>query len=331
MLNLECNKCSSKFTYTKQVFYPSKYKGKICPTCYPKDQPKKSKSELEIFDFISKYFLDAISGYKHDKKYHGKEIDIFIPSKNIGIEFNGLYWHSEDVLLSLNQSPKKDYEKQQFFLNQGIQLINIFEDEWELKKEIVKDRLLHILNIANTKTKIFARKCVVAEIPSKTANAFCQENHIMGRGRSNIRLGLFFENNLVSVMTFSSNNISRKLSNGVELNRFCSKVGYSVVGGAGKLLAYFQKNFNPDKIISYADNRWSLGNLYQSLNFTKVSEGVPNYWYFTKNSLTRIHRFSLRKNLSDDQTLSEVENRKNQGFLRIWDCGSSKWELKKRA
>ena len=144
-------------------------------------------------------------------------------------------------------------------------------------------------------------------------------------------LGLFFENNLVSVMTFSSNNISRKLSNGVELNRFCSKVGYSVVGGAGKLLAYFQKNFNPDKIISYADNRWSLGNLYQSLNFTKVSEGVPNYWYFTKNSLTRIHRFSLRKNLSDDQTLSEVENRKNQGFLRIWDCGSSKWELKKGA
>jgi len=331
LLKLQCVQCSSIFTYTKQIFYPSKYKGEICPTCYPRPQPKKSKAELEIFEFISTYFPDAISGYKHDNKYHGREIDIFIPSKNVGIEFNGLYWHSEDVLLSLNQSPKKDYEKRQFFLNHGIRLINIFEDEWTLKKEIVKDRLAHILNIPDTKIKIFARKCVVTEIDSKTANLFCQENHIMGRGRSNIRLGLFFEKNLVSVMTFSSNNISRKLSDGCELNRFCSKIGYSIVGGAGKLLTYFQKKYNPDKIISYADNRWSAGDLYQTLKFTKTNDGVPNYWYFLPNDLIRIHRFSLRKQSTDDQSLTEAENRKNQGFLRIWDCGSSKWELKKGA
>ena len=149
----------------------------------------------------------------------------------------------------------------------------------------------------------------------------------MGNGRSNLRYGLFHNDELVSVMTLSKSNISRKVKEW-EINRFSSLLGYTIVGGASKLFSHFIKQESPEIVVSYADNRWSRGDLYATLGFERVSEGTPNYWYIPRNSAERIHRYTLRKTTTDDQTLTEYENRLNQGFLRIWDCGSSKWVWK---
>ena len=119
-----------------------------------------------------------------------------------------------------------------------------------------------------------------------------------------------------------------------ELYRFCSKTNTSVVGGASKLLNYFIKTYNPKKIISYADRRWSAGNLYEKIGFKKVSDTPPNYWYFGRgNSYKRHHRFGFAKHTLSkkleifDPNLSEWENMKANGWDRIWDCGSIKYEL----
>lgn len=319
LLHLGCNKCNHVFSFTKQYFTPSKAFAEMCPSCFPR-QYIQSQGEKDLYDYVKSLCPDAVSSYR--ESYHGKELDIYIPSKNLGIEYNGLYWHSEKVLTSNGKIPTCDFKKYQYFKEKNIRVIGIFSDEWESKQEIVKSRIKSILGAVQQ--RIYARKCKILHVSSKESSAFCQQNHIMGSGRSNIRLGLYYKDQLVSIMTFVNNNLSRK-SNNWEINRFCSIKDSLVVGGASKLFKEFLKIQNPQSVLSYADNRWSLGELYKSLSFEKKSNGTPNYWYFLPNSKTRIHRFSLRKNPQDDPLLTEYQNRKLQGYLRIWDYGSSKW------
>jgi hypothetical protein len=318
-LNLECRTCQSQFQFTKQYFNTDKFRSNLCPTCFPLVKKKTSVGEQELFKFIQSLNIDCYANYRSD--YHGLEIDVFVPSKNIGFEFNGLYWHSESVFLKNNKNPKSDYEKYLYFKDRGIQLIQIYEDEWADRQHIVKSRIQHILG--RTENKIYARQCQVKLIDSTTASKFFNETHIMGNGRSNYRLGLFYHNKLISAMSFSKNNLSRKIQ-GWELNRFSSLCDVSIIGAASKLFKTFVKDIQPDQVVSYSDNRWSLGNLYHSLGFDFVSAGTPNYWYFLPNQ-SRIHRFNLRKNQFDDPDMSEVENRLCQGYNRIWDSGSTKW------
>jgi len=319
-LNLRCNRCDSNFVFTKQYFRLSKITNTICPTCYPRTRPV-SGQELELYQFVKTIRPDAVSGYR--SRYHSKEIDIYIPDLEIGFEYNGLYWHSESVLLHNNRSPKSDHEKLLELQSQGIRLIQIFEDEWINKQDIVKSRITNILG--KTSQKIPARQCCVREISSKEASRFCNSNHVMSAGRSNVRIGLYHADDLVSVMTFSKNNISRKVTTW-ELNRYASKINLSVVGGASKLFCAFLRGYNPDTVVSFSDNRWSDGYLYQQLGFEKINSGAPNYWYTLPNITKRIHRFSLRKTSSDPSNITEHELRRQQGYDRIWDSGSSRWQ-----
>lgn len=318
-LTLQCNKCNTNFEFTAQYFTPSKTFSEMCPACYPR-VVKHSKDESELFEFVQGLVSDAKQG--HRTSYHSFELDIFVPSKNVGIEYDGLYWHSEEVLEFSGKDKARSLTKKNFFSDQGIRVVTIYSDEWALQKDIVKSRLASILGC--TPSRIFARQCQIKEISTEEASAFLKQNHIMGHGRSNVRLGLFYHDKLISVMTFSKSNLSRKVT-GWELNRFASLLDHSVVGGASKLFQFFIKSYTPTTVISYADNRWSEGELYSTLGFSKVSNGTPNYWYFKPPEPQRIHRFTLRKSKADNSNLTEREIRKNQGFLRVWDCGSSKW------
>lgn len=322
-LDLHCNRCGTDFSFTKQYFHLSKITDTICPTCHPRTKTT-SGQEADLYQFIKNLRPDSVSGYR--SHYHSKEIDVYIPDLNLGFEYNGLYWHSESVLMHNNQSPHSDHEKLLEFQSQGIRLIQIFEDEWINKPDIVKSRVANILG--KTTQKISARRCQAKEISSKEASQFCNDNHIMGTGRSNIRLGLHHDDKIVAVMTFSKNNISRKITSW-ELNRYASKIGYSVVGGASKLFTAFLRGHDPSKIVSFSDNRWSDGGLYQQLGFQRINLGTPNYWYTLPNNVKRIHRFNLRKSPSDPKDKTELELRRQQGYTRIWDSGSSRWEWNK--
>lgn len=323
IFQLQCNKCKSIFSYTHQYFRDSKLNIEMCQICFPRLKGT-SKKQQQIAEFIKTITNDVHENITQVLSGQ-KEIDIFVPSKKLAIEFNGLYWHSEKILLSVGKTKTADNDKRKELNSLGFRYIGIMEDEWDNVPEIVKSRLENLLGISK---RVYARKCTISEISSKDASTFCKTNHIQHAGRSNVRYGLYHDNELISVMTFSKSNISRKISEW-EINRFCNKLGHTVIGGASRLFKKFINDHNPDSVISYADLRWSEGELYKNLGFVFMHETVPNYWYVEKNRVHRIHRYTLRKTKEDDQSKTEKELRSEQGFSRIYDCGSSKWIWKK--
>jgi hypothetical protein len=256
--------------------------------------------------------------------------DNIIPQKKLALVYCDLNGHSEeagkDRYYHLNILKK--------YNENGYKLITIFEDEWLNKQEIVKNRLKHILGLETE--RIYARKCIVREIEYKQAKEFINKYHIQGGGNTSyIKMGAFHENELVAIMTFSKPSLAKgrkdQQSEGIfELNRFCtSKI---VIGIAGKLLEYFKRNYEWKEIYSFADRRWSEGNLYEKLGFTKVGYTKPNYFYW-KGELKRHHRFLFRKNVLEkrletfDPNNTEYQNMVDNGWNRIWDCGNIKYKM----
>lgn len=316
-VKIRCKLCNNTFEESIFNIYQRTYKCN-CQTVH-----SRSRGEIEVQDYIKSLISDSFSC---NKKINGKEVDILIDSKNIGIDYNGLYWHSELIL-----SDAKNYHKNKLKIcnENGIKLIQIFEDEWLFKKEIVKSRLKTILNIDNSLI-LHARKCIIKEIDNKIKDEFLELNHLQGKDISGVRLGAFYNDELVSVMTFCHPKLSRgyKHSNKQvwELSRFCTKIGYRISGVASRLLKYFKNNYVWKEIFSYADRRWSEGNIYYKLGFELEKVTDPNYFY-SKDGIHRIHRFALRKPNNLPENISEQNINRLNGFYRIWDCGNLKFKI----
>ena len=230
-LSFKCQKCGIIFQEKLVNVYQRMYK------CKCEIPASRSNKEEELYLYIKKLFdsqnIEIIPNYR----FNNIEIDIYIPHLNIGIEYNGLYWHSEKI-----QKDPINYHinKLKICQNNNIHLIQIFEDEWINKKRIVKSRLKQILGL-NQKNKIYARNCIIKEISSNIKNSFLQKYHLLGDDKSNIKLGAFYNNKLVAVMTFSKGNRakgSKPLEGIWELNRFCSIFSFRIIGIASKLLSF---------------------------------------------------------------------------------------------
>lgn len=293
-----------------------------------------SKGEMEIHEYI-KEITDCDIKTNDRLIISPQELDVVIPSKNIAIEYCGLYWHSE------KRGKDRKYHLNKFnrCLDKGYRLLTIFEDEWNNNKKLVKKKLLHILG-GSKERRVYARKCGIVEIESHIASKFCKENHIQGYTGASIKLGLYYMGELLAVMTFAKPSLSKgnkKGSYGIwELSRYCTKC--NVIGGAGKMFKFFQRNYLWNEIFSFADKRWSDGNLYHKLEFEKMKDTKPNYFYFYKKQnykdYKRYHRFNFRKqelkNKLDtfDPNKTEYENMLMNDWDRIWDCGNMKFVIK---
>jgi len=295
----------------------------ICTICNPVSS-NNSISEKEILNFITNELQ-----YEGNKiKINNKEIDIFITNNNVGIEYNGLYWHS-----TINVNKNYHLNKTELCEKNNIQLLHIFENEWKNKKKIVKSIIKSKLNIIEN--KIYARKCTIININPQTSKKFLNENHIQGNVNSKIKLGLIYNNELVSIMTFGNLRKSlgsKNVNDGYEMLRFCNKLNTQVIGGASKLLKHFIKTYEPKFIISYADRRYSNGELYRKLGFDFVKYTKPNYWYFKPHEYILHHRFKFRKDVlikeGFDSQKTEHQIMSERGYYRIYDSGNMKFILK---
>ena len=306
--NLHCKVCGNDFNYKRNNMKKIQY---ACPFCYPSNR---SIAETQVAEFISKY----IPIYVNDRTIlNGNELDIVVPDKKIAIEYNGLFWHS-DV-----QGKDKHYHinKLNTCNDKGYRLIQIFEDEWENKQRIVKNRLKTILGLSSI--SIGARKCEVREVDNFLAKRFLEKYHIQGYSVASVRLGLFYKNRLVALMTFSKARFNKKCQ--WELVRYCTIGDFSIVGGAGKLLKHFRNNYS-GSIVSYADKRWSDGNLYRSLGFVEEKDSLPAYWYVrdgVRYSRVQFQKHKLSEILETfDENLSESENMTLNGYHKVYDCGN---------
>jgi hypothetical protein len=281
-----------------------------------------SNQELEINEFLKSLGLKTITSSRSIIKPN--QLDIYIPSHNLAIEYNGLYWHSEEFL-------NKDYHLNKTIEceKQDIRLIHIFEDEWLFKQDVVKSRLMNMLGL--TKNKIYGRKCVIKNVTLKESALFLEKNHIQGVVNTSIRIGLYYNEELVSLMCFNKPRLGIGTTyDGYELSRFCNKLNTNVIGGADKLLKYCIKTYQPKEILSYADKRWSQGDLYEKLGFIKSHVNKPNYYYVIGKN--RKHRFGFRKEILrkqgfDTKNKTEHEIMMERKIYRIYDCGTITYKL----
>ncbi len=292
----------------------------ICTTCYP-SLSGTSLVELEIVSFIKQHYSGEM--IQNDRTIlNGQELDIYLPQLNLAIEVDGIYYHSE---ISGNKNKNYHVNKTNICDNKGIRLIHIFDTEWINFSEKIKSLLLNLI-ITNS-NRIFARRCIIKELPSSDCNLFLNHNHLQGEDKSSIRLGLFHNGELVSVMTFGKSRYDKTLE--WEMYRFCNKLNISIVGGANKLFKYFVNRYDPKSIVSFSDNRFFNGNVYGKLGFKFKSNSAPNYFYFNKNRLYSRQKFQKHKlkNILEifDSNLSEWQNMQMNGYDRIWDCGNKKW------
>lgn len=318
---ISCPICNDKSELSKQLLYERNKRNYIvCTNCNPIGFSNRSGYENEICEFLSEININHITNKKIPNKR--TEVDIFLPDFNIGIEINGVYWHNELY------KPKNYHLQKTIDCNEnGISLIHIFEDEWLYKKDVVKSIIIGKLGL--TPNKIHGRKCEIMEINSKLSKSFLNENHIQGNVNSKIKIGLYYNKKLISVMTFSKGRI---LMGGKkdewELNRFCNLLNHNVMGGASKLLNYFIKKYKPNKIVSYSDIRIFDGGMYGKLGFERISQSKPNYWYVVKD--IRQHRFGYRKSIlikeGFDRTKTEKQIMFDRKIYRVYDCGNIRWE-----
>ena len=279
------------------------------------------KAELEIRKFLDENNIKY--SFNNRKILHGQELDIYIPSYNIAIEYNGLFWHTERY----GKDSKYHLNKLENCNKQGIKLIQIFEDEYTNSKELVYSKLMHLLKLDSKYRKIAGRKCTVKVISYQEAAFFLDKNHIQGSTKSSVYLGAIHYDELVGVMTFKKCDND----NNWMLDRFASLNGYICQGIGGKLFKYFIRNYNYKTIISFADRRWTLSdknNLYCNLGFKLDKVLAPEYRYYNAKAAKyqRFHKFNFRKQILHKKygfplTMTELEMARGLGYERIWDCG----------
>lgn len=308
----KCNKCLSEF-----IDHIDDGSDPMCNKCYPSGKSS-SIGERELVNWLISIGVTNI--IQNDTSIlYPKEIDILLPEYNIGIEYNGLYFHSEKKIKDNKYHQKKFLDSRE----KGIRLIQIFSDEWETKQSIVKSRLLHILNKSCTVT--YARKCILKPISKNEYAKFLDNTHIQGSCITKIRIGAFYREQLVAVMGFGQNRSITK-NKGWELLRFAASG--NIPGIAGKLFSYFIKNYQPPSVFSYCDLRWGTGKVYESIGMIKESITTPGYWY-TKDGVHRINRATLMKykllKMGHDNSLTGPKIIESLGYYKLFDAGNYKF------
>lgn len=288
-----------------------------CPLCSCQSSSQESRLKVEL----------ELLGVKVEVriKIEGRfEIDLFLPEYDIGIEVNGVYWHSDHFV-----SSDYHYEKTMMAKRKGIQLLHFWEHElsrnWNLCISMIKSRI-------GFSKRLFARKLEIYEPSSNEAREFLSLNHLQGFCGSKVYVSLRSKrtNKIACLMSFSKPRFNKKYE--WELVRFANHLGITVVGGASRLLSWFTKTYSPTSLVSYANLRYSKGDMYKQLGFSFVKRTKPNYIYVgKKQTITRYsaQKHKLKSLLGDafDETDSETMNMMRNGFKKLFDCGNLLFEL----
>jgi len=285
--------------------------------------PYRSTFEKEIVSYLNEIGITNILTNK--RRIIGKGLDIFLPDHMIAIEYNGIFYH-HDQLSHIDKL--YHYTKFARCERMGIQLISIFSDSWEKKKQVWKDKIKSLL--CKPERKVFSRKTRIVSLSSEETRSILDANHVQGHCYAPICYGLEYSGEILAVMTFSpprGRQTKSYSTNEYELVRYVTSC--SVPGGASKLLSHFIKTHAPNKIYSYSCNSYSSGKLYSVLGFELQTENKAAYWYYHPTTKRSYHRSNFQKKklvaAGYDPLASECDIMYKRGFLRLWNCGTRTW------
>ncbi|HLD91673.1 MAG TPA: GNAT family N-acetyltransferase [Patescibacteria group bacterium] len=290
-----------------------------------------SKTEGIVHNWITSFGFHA-EKLRFKGKTKGKELDIYIPSLNLAIEYNGLHWHSERIPKHA-ENHNYHYDKMKQANEQGIRLITIFEDEWLDRNSQVKNYLKSVLGIYDR--KIYARKCELKEVERSIAAKFLDDHHIQGKTTFKIAFGLYFEDELLGLVTGNIHHRQKGEGTPFVLNRLVFKDGVQILGGASRLvkkLTEYAKDMGYKELISWSDNRYSEGTVYEKCGFKLVEHLLPDYSYVAPD-MTRQSKQSnkkdllLKKGAVGTMANTEKELAMSLELYRIWDCGKKRWSI----
>lgn len=254
------------------------------------------------------------------------ELDIYVPSKNLAIEVNGIYWHSFNH--RTNQFEKnKHLNKHQLCLAKNINLLQIWDTEWNDKQTIIKSMIKSKLGLLQ---KINARECSFGLIDYKPFAKFLNQHHLHGQIPTKWRFALYYKGEVIQVLGFN-----KHAKYGYEISRLATKCGNIIVGGFTKLFKNSVNLLNASSVMTFANKRYSIGNVYKKSGFSLINETKPNYFYVKNHHIyTRIkfQKHKLSKLLPNfNASISEVENMLNNGYRQLWDAGNYQylWMRKK--
>lgn len=286
---------------------------------------QRSKPEDCIAEFLSQYTRVE---RRNRKILAPKEVDIWLPEHRIAIEHHRLYWHSQERVGNLHR------EKWEMATKLGVRLIQIFEDEWLKRRQVVEGRLLALIGECESYN---ARKLTLRNAPNADARALLDLTHTQGVGSATpISIGLYEGGTLVALGVFGQARVGAVApigDNGWEVLRYAS-LG-RVRGGFGKILKAFERETHPDYVVSYCDLRYGDGSLYAATGFTLESITAPDYWWADLKTTTRIPRYAtqkiklakpnhpLHKWYSPDRTEREICEA--AGLKKILGVGNQKW------
>ena len=297
---------------TSSIYHEMEKRGinRRCSTSY-----STTNIEQRIQDLLDEHGIDYI---KNDRNVISPyEIDFYIPSFNLGIECNGLYWHS-------CHRKDKNYHYDKFIRcdDIGIQLLQFWGSDITHKFDIVKSI---ILNKLKKSTSVYARKCTIGMVDGTTTRKFMMTNHIQGYASSTFNIGLYVNDDLVMMLTAGK---SRFDSDRYEIIRVSTKLGMHVIGGFSKLLKYAMMVMETDTITSYCNLLYGNGNVYINNGFTRINDTGVGYFYHKKEIITSRYTVQSKKfknSISYDSSLSEYDNMINNGYFRCFDAGNRKY------
>lgn len=309
-MTFRCTNCNS-------IQYKSLAMLEDTPVCF-ECHPKESKGQLELYEFVKQISPDVMLSDR--SAISPKEIDVYVPSKKFGIEYNGLYWHSKDV----EGDSKRSQAKHDLALKNGISLFHIFEDEWRAKRSIVENMIRHRLGTITV--KVGARKCSVQQLTKNERSEFLNASHLEGDVPSTISWGLWYNKKLVSVLSLRRP-VHNKYADSYEIARFCSSSDIVVPGALSKLLKHaitWVKSKGVSRLMTYVDSRLGNGESYKKAGFSIVSITAPRFWWTDNHD--RYDRFSVKADSKNNITEKQAAQAKNVN--RIYGCSNIVLELR---
>ena len=312
----KCNYCGNEFIVTDHALRQNCVHS--CGCTYG------SRLELEVYNYIRSVKED-IKIYRQYNIFNDKrEVDIYLPDYKLAIEVNGSFIHSSEGNRLSSKSHNYHFNKFLDAKKNNIRLITIFDIDWGDKvKDIIRD-------IISSKNKVFARNCICKEIDKKESNLFFDKYHLYGgNNMSNYNYGLYYNNDLVSVMSFGK----RRYKDGIEIIRYAIKSGYTIIGGADKLFKHFVNDYNISEVMTYSDNDYFDGSIYERLGFSFDGYTNPDYYWYNE------HKGYLNREKCQPKILKEkypylynpdsnsVENyiMIKLGYVKVYRCGNTRW------